>query len=85
MATAGSLLPVPVAEVDRGSWTANVSLYRLVWAVRRCCLSSSVVQAVLGRVALAIWVGGLELREFRVGAEALESHDAPSVDERMFD
>ena len=34
---------------------------------------------------MAIWVGGLELREFRVGAETVESPDAPNVDERMLD
>ena len=86
MSTAGGLpLPVPAAEVDRGSWTSCVSLYRFVWAVRRCCLSSCVLQAVSGRAALATWVSGLELREFRVGAEALESPDAPSADERMMD
>ena len=85
MATAGGLLPVPVAEAELGSSTANASLNRFVWAARRCFLSSSVLQVVPGRAALAVWVVGLELREFRVGVEGVESPDAPSVDERMLD
>ena len=86
MATAGGLpLPVSGAYIDRGSWAVCVFLYRLVWAVRRCCLSSYLLQAVPGRAALARWVGRLELREFRVGAEALGSPDTPSADERMLD
>ena len=86
MATAGGLpLPAPGVETDRRSWAGCVSLYRFVWAVRRRCLSSYVLRAVPGRAALAIWVGGLGLREFRLGAEALVSPDTPSGDERMLD
>ena len=48
-------------------------------------MSSPVLHAVRGRAALAIRVGGLKLREFRVGAEALESPDAPNADKRMLD
>ena len=72
-------LPVHVAEVDRGSWPSISSLYRFVWAVKRCCLSSSVFQSVSGRYALAMWLGGLDLRDFGEG----ESLNAPIGDERM--
>ena len=86
MTTVGGLpLQVHVAEVDRGSRTSIVTLYRFVWAVRRCCLSSSVLRAVPGGAALAIWLGGLELHEFGVGLGSLESPGAPTIDERMLD
>ena len=82
MSPAGGLPPPDhVAEADRGSLTSSASLYRFVWAVKRCCLSSSVLRAVLGRATLAVWLGGLDLRDFREG----ESPDAPSNDERMLD
>ncbi len=48
-------------------------------------MSSSVLRAVPRRVALAIWLGGLELRDFGVGFESLESPGAPNADERMLD
>ncbi len=80
MSSAGGLpLPFNVAEANRGSWTSNASLYRFVWAVKRYCLSSSVLQAVPGRAALAMWLGGMDLRDFGEG----ESPCAPSGDERM--
>ena len=82
MSSAGGLpLPVHVAEVDRDSWTSSASLYISVWAVKRWCLSSSVVQAVPSRAALAMWLDGMDLREFGEG----ESPGAPSGDERMLD
>ena len=49
--------------------------------MKRYCLSSSVLQAVPGRAALAALLGGLDLRDFGEG----ESPDAPSGDERMLD
>ena len=48
-------------------------------------MSSSVLRVVLGRAAMAIWLGGLELREFGVGLESVESPGAFSADERMLD
>jgi hypothetical protein len=84
MTTAGGLLlPVHVAEVDRESWTSSVTLYRFVCPVRRCCLSSSALRAVLGRATLAIWLGGLKLREFGVGSESLESPGSFIDDKRI--
>ncbi len=49
MSPAGGLpLPVQVIEADMGFWTSNAFLYTFVWDVKRYCLSSSVLQAVLG-------------------------------------
>ena len=48
-------------------------------------MSSSVLRVVLGRAAMAIWLGGLELREFGVGLESLESPGALNSNERMLD
>ena len=82
MSPAGGLpLPVQVTEADRVSWTSNASLYGFVWAVKRCCMSSSVLHDVHGRAALAVWLGGLLLRGFGEG----ESPDAPNANERMLD
>jgi hypothetical protein len=50
-------LPVHAAEDVRGSWTSCALLHRFAWAVKRCGLSSSALQAVLGRAALAVWLG----------------------------
>ena len=77
----GLLLPVFVSEACRGSWAASNSLYRFVWAVKRSCLSWSALHAVPGRAALALWLGGLDVRDFSEG----ESPGAPSGDERMLD
>ena len=49
---------------DPGSWSSSVALYRFVWAVRRGCLSRTVLHAVPGRAALALWIVGLDLRDF---------------------
>jgi len=82
MSPAGCLpLPVHGAEVYQGSLTCIASLYKFVWAVNRCCLSSSVLHAVLGRAVLAVWLGGLDLHDFG----EIESPDAPSGDEKMMD
>jgi hypothetical protein len=48
-------------------------------------LSSSALRAVIGRAALAIWLGGLELRDFGVSLDSLEPPGAPNVDEMMLD
>ena len=82
MSSAGGLpLPAHVAKADRGSWTSGAPLYSFVWAAKRCCLSSSVLQAVPDRAALAMWLGGMYLRDFGEG----QSPGAPSGDERMLD
>ncbi len=82
MSSASGLpLPVFVSEAGRGSWAARNSLYRLVWAVKRSCLSWSALHAIPGWAALALWLGGLDLRDFREG----ESPGAPTGDERMLD
>ncbi len=57
-------LSVPIVEVGPGSWTSSTALYRFVWAARRLCLSQAALHAVPGRVALALWIGGLEISEF---------------------
>jgi hypothetical protein len=82
MSSAGGLsLPVHVAKSDQGSWTSGVSLYKVIWAVKRCCMSSSVLHAVPGRAALAMRLGGLDLRDLGEGG----SLGAPSGDERIQD
>ena len=76
-------LPLPVLgfEAGRGSWASSNSLYRFVWAMKRSCLSHSALQADPGRAALALWIGGLDLRDFREGG----SLGAPNGDERTLD
>ena len=74
MASAGeSPLPHLIAEDDPGSWSSSVALYRLVWVVKRDCLSHSALHAVHGRAALALWIGGLELRDFKENGSSVAS------------
>ena len=66
MSSAGeSSLPHLFVEDDPGSWLSSAALYGFVWAVKRDCLSPSALHAVPGRAALALWIGGLELRDFK--------------------
>ena len=82
MSSASGLpLPVLVSKAGPGSWASRDSLYQFVWAVKRCYLSYSALHAVPDRAALAMWIGGLDLRDFREGV----SPGAPSGDERMLD
>ena len=54
-------LPDPALQHTRGSWTSCATLHKFTWAVRRWGLSSSVLEAVLGRSALAVWLCNLDL------------------------
>ena len=74
-------LPVLVSEVGLGCWTASAALYRFVWAVKRMCLSKIVLHAVPGRAALALWISGLDLHDFRESGSCVASRD----DEGMLD
>ncbi len=82
MASAGdcSLLAL-VSEVGPGSLAFSAALYRFVWDVKRQCLSQSALHAVLGRAALALWISGLDLRDFREIGPCVASSD----DEGMLD
>ena len=65
MSSAGDLpLPRHNAGGGPGSWSSSAALYRFVWAVKRGCLSQTALLAVPGRAALALWILGLDLREF---------------------
>jgi len=75
----GLSLDVEVAKVVWGSWTTCASLHIFAWVVRRCGLSASALQAVLGRAALSVWLSKLEIR---VGGEG-DPSDAPNADEGM--
>ena len=77
----GLPLLVLVGHDVRSSWTSCASLHRFVWAVKRCGLSSSALQAVPGRAALAVWLGKLDLRSW--GEE--DSPGVPIADEEMLD
>ena len=80
MSSAGDLpLPALVSEVGPGSWSSSDTLCRFVWDVKRQCLSQSALHAVLGRAALALWISGLDLRDFRESG----SLGASSGDEDM--
>ncbi len=82
MSSVGGLpLVALVFKSGRGSWTSIASLYTFVWAVKRRCLSSSVLHAIPGRAALAMWLGGMDLRDFEEGG----SLSAPIGDEIMLD
>ncbi len=74
-------LPHRFTEDGPGSWSSNAALYRFVWAVKRGCLSQSALHAVLGRAALALWIGGLDLRDFKENGSSVAS----SGDEGMLD
>ena len=80
-ATVDCPLPFTVTEVGPGSWASSAALYRFVWAVRRQCLSESVLNAVPGRAALALWISGLDLPEFGGSGSCVASRD----DERLLD
>ena len=76
MASTGDCpLPALVSEVGPWSWSSIASLYRFVWAVKWQCLSHSVLHAVSGRAALASWISGLDLREFRESGSRVFSSD----------
>ena len=77
----GFLLPDLVSDVGHGSWTSSAALYRFVWAVKRHCLLETVLHAVLGRAALASWIGGMDLRDFRESRSRVANID----DERLLD
>jgi len=82
MASAGDRpLTALVSEVGSGSWSSNAALYRFVWVVKRRCLSESALHAVHGRAALALWICGLDLRNFREDGSRVASND----DEGMLD
>ena len=65
MSSAGGL-PLPRHSTDGGpgSWSSSAALYRFVWAVKRGCLSQTALHAVPGRATLALWIIGLDLRDF---------------------
>ena len=77
----GARLQVLVLEAGRDSWASSNSFYRFVWAVKRGCLSRFALHAFPDRAALALWIRGLDLRNFREGG----SPGALSGDERMLD
>ena len=82
MSSASGLpLSVIVSEAGGGSWASSNYLYRFVWTVKRSFLSCSAHHAVPGRAALALWIGGLDHRDFIEGG----SLGALSGDERMMD
>ena len=74
-------LPVLVSEVGHGSWSSSAALYRFVSALKRQCLSIAILQAVPGRAALASWISGLDLPDFRESGSCVASRD----DEGMLD
>ena len=75
MTSAGDCpLPRVITEDGPGSWSSSVALYRFVWVVRRDCLSQSALHAVPGRAALALWIGGLDLRDFRESGSRVASN-----------
>jgi len=77
----GLSLPYEISEDVMGSWTPCASLDRFAWVVKRRGISSSALQAVLGRAALSIW---LSKTGIRVGREGVSS-GPPSSDEEMLD
>ncbi len=65
MSSAGDWsLPPLITEDGPGSWSSSAALYRFVWVVKRGCISQTALHAVPGRAALALWIGGLDLRDF---------------------
>ena len=82
MTSAGDLsLPAPVSEVGPVSWSSSAALCWFVWVVKRDCLPPAALRAVPGRAALALWISGLNLRDFR----EIGSSGASSDDEGMLD
>ena len=56
--------PHHITEDGPGSWSSSAAMYRFVWAVKRGCLSRTALHAVPGRAAIALWIVGLDLRDF---------------------
>ena len=55
MTSAGDLpLPAHVSEVGLESWSSSAALCRLVWAIKRYCLSPAALRAVHGWAAQAL-------------------------------
>ena len=77
----GCPLPVFISEVGPESWASSAALYRFVWAVKRQCLSETVLHAVPGRAAFALWIRGLDLTDFGESGSCVASRD----DEGMLD
>ena len=76
MASSGDCpLPALVSEVGLGSGSSSAALYRFVLVVKRQCLSRFVLHAVPGHAALASWIRGLDLREFRESGYRVASND----------
>ena len=76
MASAGDCpLPSLISEVGIGSWSSGAALYQFAWVVKRQCLSQSALHAVPSRAALALWIGGLNLRDFREIGSRVASND----------
>jgi len=76
-------LPALVSEFGPGSRASSAALYRFVWDVKRQCLSQSALHAVLGRAALALWISGLYLRDFRERGSRVASGDDEGMLERI--
>jgi hypothetical protein len=65
MSSAGDCPLPPLITVDGpGSWSSSAALYRFVWVVKRDCMSQTALHAVPDRAALALWIVGLDLRDF---------------------
>ena len=82
MTSVGDLpLPTPVQEVGPESWSSSAALCRLVWAIKRHYLSPAAPRAARGRAALALWISGLYLRDFReIGPPGASSDDEGMLD-----
>ena len=82
MTSAGDLsLPAPISEVVPESWSSSAALCRFVWAINRHCLSPAALRAVPRRAALALWIIGLDLRDFReIGSLGASSDDEGVLD-----
>ena len=50
------------------------------FSVKRQCLSQAVLHAVPGRTALALWIRGLDLRDFREIDSRVTSNDEGMLD-----
>jgi len=66
-------------KVGPGSWASSASLYRFVWVAERRCMSQSALHAVPGRAALALWISGLDLRDFRESGPRVASSDGEGM------
>ena len=82
MSLAGYLPPSGrAAESIRFSWTSCVTLHNFAWAVAHGGLSSSALQALPVRAALAVWWSKMDIRVCGEGS----SLGVPSVGEGMQD